>query len=155
MKSILTSLVLFLLSFSAFSQVTTHTDAKEVVGISGESIYSKYMIEIVGNKKDTIRVFDSARVPLPLLSEYYNLRVHRTNFKGQKMEYRIVSFNMVVTLDNDSNKVQQFYNKWMDEPLLSWFKGGRAGNVVSISEITIEDESKKPRKIGSYQLSYK
>ncbi len=142
-----------LISFATKAQIDS--TAKEAVGITGESIYHKYIIEIIGNKKDTIGVFDSAAVKLPLKSDYYSIRVHRVNFKGELKEYRIKGFNMVVNLSNDSSHTQQFFNRYIEDPLLSYFKNGKMGNVISVGDIEIIDESDKIRNVGSYQLLYR
>lgn len=142
-----------LISFTTKAQIDS--TAKEAVGITGESIYHKYIIEIIGNKKDTIGVFDSAAVKLPLKSDYYSIRVHRVNFKGELKEYRIKGFNMVVNLSNDSSHTQQFFNRYIEDPLLSYFKNGKMGNVISVGDIEIIDESDKIRNVGSYQLLYR
>jgi len=128
--------------------------ADTMMGISGQSVYHKYIIEIVGNKKDTIHVFDSAKIRLPLPSEYYFVRVYRVNFKGELKDYRVTKFNLVFSNESGLNTTMRSNNKWMEDPLLSTFKEGRPGSVVSIGEIMIEDESNKHRDVGSYQLFY-
>ncbi len=128
--------------------------ADTMMGISGQSVYHKYIIEIVGNKKDTIHVFDSAKIKLPLPSEYYFVRVYRLTFKGELKDYRVVKFNLVFSNESGLNTTMRSLNKWMEDPLLSTFKEGRPGSVVSIGEIMIEDESNKQRDVGSYQLFY-
>jgi hypothetical protein len=147
--------LVFFVLISFVSKAQTDSSAKEAVGITGESIYHKYIIEIIGNKKDTIGVFDSAAVELPLKSDYYSIRVHRVNFKGELKEYRIKGFNMVVNLSNDSNYTQQFVNRYIEDPLLSYFKSGKIGSVISVGDIEIIDESDKIRNVGSYQLLYR
>jgi hypothetical protein len=135
--------------------VFAQEDAKEIVGVSGESMYHKYIVQIIGNKGDTINVFDSAKVPVPLKSSLYFVRVHRVNFKGLLIEYRIKGFNMVMNTGPDSSYAQHSYNKWLEDPLLEMFKNARPGSLASIGEIMIEDESKIERNVGSYQLFYK
>lgn len=139
--------VLFAINLGLSAQ--TDTAAKEVVGISGQSIYSKYLVQIIGNKKDTISVFDSGIVKLPLISDYYSLRVHRINFKGEKIEYQIKGYNMVLNLNNDSSFVQEIDGRYMEEPLLGHFKRAKSGNMVSFGEIEVM-EGDRTRNVGSF-----
>lgn len=153
-KIIYLLLLLFLQTFVKAQTEPVKETADTLMGISGQSIYHKYIIEIVGNNKDTIHVFDSAKIKLPLPSEYYFVRVYRVNYKGELKDYKVKSFNLVFSNETGLNTTMKAKNKWMEDPLLSTFKEGRAGSVVSIGEINIEDESNKIRDVGSYQLFY-
>ncbi|MBI3235755.1 MAG: hypothetical protein HYZ42_17250 [Bacteroidetes bacterium] len=150
-------IVLFVISFVLVnSRISAQTDSsREVLGISGSSIYNKYSIQIIGNKKDTISVFDSAAVKMPLQSDYYFLRVYRINMKGELKEFKVKSFFMVVQFENDSGYTQEFTNKYMEDPLLSHFKKGKAGNLLSIGSIQVMDENDKLRNAGTYQMLYR
>lgn len=127
---------------------------EKLVGISGESVYHKYIIEMVGNSGDTIKVFDSSSVFLPLKSSYYFLRVYRITRQGELKEFRIKGYNMVLNLSNDSSYTQQFTNKYMADPLQTYFKSGRKGGLISVGSIEIWDEKDKVKNVGSYQLIY-
>lgn len=128
--------------------------ADTIVGISGSSAFSKYLVQVIGSKKDTISVFDSAKVSLPLKSDYYWLRVYRITYKGELLEFKVKSFNMVFSDPSGDNKTMAATNKYIMDPMLQPFKEGVPGAAFSIGQITIEDEKGKERNLGSFQLFY-
>lgn len=137
-----------------FMSARAQEKADTLIGISGNSAFSKYLVQIIGNNKDTISVFDSSKVKLPLQAEYYWVRVYRITYKGDLIEFRVKSFNMVFSDPNGENTTMSSANKFIMDPMLGPFKAGISGSAFSFGQIIIEDEKGREKNLGSFQLFY-
>lgn len=128
-------------------------NAQSLVGVSGDSRYHKYNIQVVGDRGDSMSVYDSARFRLPLTSEFYKLKVSR--IKGEtETEYQVFSFNITFNVGTDSIYIASMNSRYIEEPLLSKFKRGQRGDMFSIGDIMVKDERGRIVKAGSYLLFY-
>ena len=124
-----------------------------IVGISGDSRYHKYNIQVIGENGDSMSVYDSAHFKLPLKSKFYKLRVSR--IKGEQItDYEVKGYNITFNVGTDSIYIASMSSRYIEEPLLTKFKNGTKGDMFSIGDIVIKDEKGRIVKAGSYLLFY-